>query len=66
MTKLPAILASEFCAGFVEDIPRDVRLSAVDAIERMNLNAEKFPNADWDRIDRKQAAINEIGAAWYL
>lgn len=66
MTKLPALLASEFCADNVEDIPRAVRLSAVDAIERMNMNAEKFPNADWDNIDRKYAAIIQVGSAWYL
>lgn len=65
MTKLPPVLAAEFCADCVEDIPLDVRLSTADAIRRMSMNADKFPNADWDAIDRKEAAILSVADAWY-
>ena len=64
MTKLPARLAAEFCADYVEEIPYDVRRSALDAIERMNLNADKFSNADWHAIDSKQEAILSVADAW--
>ena len=64
MTKLPSILAAEYCVDCVEDISRDVRLSAWDAIRRMNAAPEKFPRADWLAIDRKEVAIQTVLNAW--
>lgn len=65
MTKLPAVLSAEFCADFVEDIPRDVRLSHIDAIAKMNAHPERFPNADWAAIDKKHEAILLVADAWW-
>lgn len=65
MTKLPTTLAAEFCADHVEDIPRDIRLAAIDAIAAMNTHPERFPNADWDAIDKKHDAILSVADAWW-
>lgn len=64
MTRLPRILAEEYCSDYVEELPADVRLSALEAIRRINSSPERFPNADWDFLDRKHEAILTVIDAW--
>jgi hypothetical protein len=64
MTPMPMILQEEFGATHVEEVPYDIRRSNWDANVRINLNADKFPNADWDKVHAMSDAMSTVADVW--
>jgi len=64
-TRLPKVLAEEYCATYVEDIPADIRANNIRAIHRMYATPDKYPNADWAKIDDMHDAIVRLGSVWH-
>lgn len=62
--KLPAVLATHFCADYVEDIPRDIRVSNLAAWERIFAEPEKYPKADWKSLEQLYSAALALSDVW--
>lgn len=65
MTKLPAILAEQFNADYVEDIALDVRLSVWDSFMMITQFPSRFPNANFNKIEQMMEAISDVHGVWF-
>lgn len=64
LTELPNLLRAENCCDYVEEIPYAIRVSQLTALERVQLNPEKFPHADQESVAEQLDAITEVLSAW--
>jgi len=62
--RLPAVLAEHFCADYVSDIPRDIRVSSLKSWERVFAAPENYPKADWKSLEKLYSSALSLSDVW--